>query len=120
MAPHPVAPDQALVMSGRFPPCRYAGLVLWSRSRESLEYRHRQVSLNRAQTRQEPDGSWRMVVAHRDPGVANGLDAGGRTHGTLYWRFLLPEGPVETPRTELVALDALAVRIARQRKGDAS
>ena len=63
--------------------------------------------MNRAQTRLEPDGSWRMVVAHRDPGVANWLDAAGRTHGTLYWRFLLPEEPVPTPRTELVDADSL-------------
>jgi len=30
---------------------------------------HRSVSLNRAQTTLEPDGSFRMVIAHRDPGV---------------------------------------------------
>ncbi len=108
MAPYHVAPDQALVMSGRFPACRYAGVVLWSRSRQSFEYLHRRVSFNRAQTRLEPDGSYRMVIAHRDPGVANWLDAGGRTQGTIYWRFLLPEGPVPAPRTELVALQSLA------------
>ena len=107
MAPYLVPPDKALVMTGRFPRCRYAGVVLWSRSRQSFDYRHRRVSMNRAQTRLEPDGSWRMVVAHRDPGVANWLDAAGRTRGTLYWRFLLPEEPVPTPRTELVDAESL-------------
>ena len=107
MAPYLVPLDKALVMSGRFPPCRYAGVVLWSRSRQSFDYRHRRVSLNRAQTQLEPDGGFRMVVAHRDPGIPNWLDAGGRTHVTLYWRFLLPEGPVPTPRTELVDVDSL-------------
>ena len=36
-----------------------------------------------------PDGAARLVVAHRDPGVPNWLDAGGRRQGTVFWRFLL-------------------------------
>jgi len=108
MAPFEVPADKALVMTGRFPACRYAGVVLWSRSRQSFDYVNRRVSLNRAQTRLEPDGSYRMVIAQHDPGVANWLDTGGRSRGTLYWRFLLPEGPVAAPHTELVDLASLA------------
>jgi hypothetical protein len=28
----------------------------------------------------------------------------------VFWRFFLPEGPIETPRTELVALSDLRTR----------
>lgn len=107
MAPFHLPQGKALVMSGHFPACRYAGVVLWTRFRQSLDYLNRRVSLNRAQTRLEPDGSYRIVIAAEDPGVANWLDTGGRRSGLIYWRFLLPQGPVPTPRTELVELEAL-------------
>lgn len=108
MAPFYVPADKALVMSGRFPACRYAGVVLWSRFRQSFDYVNRTVSLNRAQTVTDAGGNYRIVVAQRDPGVPNWLDTGGRSSGMIYWRFLLPEEPVAAPRTELVDLDSLS------------
>lgn len=107
MAPFHVLPDKALVMRGRFPACRYAGVVLWTRFRQSFDYLERRVSLNRVQTLPEADGSYRIVVAARDPGVANWLDTGGRSTGILYWRFILPHGPLTVPQTELVDLASL-------------
>jgi hypothetical protein len=108
MAPYLLKPDQALVMTGRFPPCRFANVVLWNRFLQSYDYAHRQVSLNRVQTVLEPDGSYRIVVAHRNPGVPNWLDTEGRQAGTLYWRFLLPEEEVEKPHAEVVPFDRVA------------
>jgi hypothetical protein len=70
-------------------------------------YRHRRVSLNRRQVRYEPDGRFALVVAHRDPGVANWLDAAGLPTGMIFWRFLLPEENVPPIETELVEVDAL-------------
>lgn len=107
MAPFHLPPDKALVMRGRFPACRYAGVVLWTRFRQSFNYLGRRVSLNRAQTVPEPDGSYRIVVAASDPGVPNWLDTGGRSSGLLYWRFVLPFGAVEVPQTELVDIASL-------------
>jgi hypothetical protein len=74
----------------------------------SYDYAHRQISLNRAQTVLERDGSYRIVVAHRNPGVPNWLDTEGRQTGTLYWRFLLPEEEVEKPHAEVVPFDRVA------------
>lgn len=107
MAPFHVPAGKALLMSGRFPSCRYAGVVLWTRFRQSFDYLNRRVSLNRAQTTLEADGSYRMVIAAEDPGVPNWLDSGGRESGLVYWRFLLPREPVRAPRAELVELAAL-------------
>lgn len=104
MAPYAIPPGKALIMKGRFPACRYAGVVLWNRARQSYDYRHRRISLNRAQTRTDAQGNYRMVIAHEDPGVPNWLDTGGRASGTIYWRFLLPTAPVLAPQTELVDL----------------
>jgi hypothetical protein len=68
------------------------------------------VTLNRKQTRLEPDGSFRIVIAHEDPGVPNWLDTEGRPFGMVFWRFFLPEGAIETPQTELVTLNELRTR----------
>ena len=107
MCPYWLGPDEALVIRGRFPPCKFANLVLWNRYLQSYDYNNRNISLNRAQTQLEPDGSFRLVVAHRDPGVPNWLDTEGREGGILYWRFLLPEGEIETPRCEVVEVSSL-------------
>jgi hypothetical protein len=108
MAPYVLAPDQALVMRGRWPSCRCANVDLWNRFQQTYDYANKQVTLNRKQTRLEPDGSFRIVIAHRDPGVPNWLDTEGRPFGMVFWRFFLPEGEIETPRAEVVPVDALA------------
>ncbi len=108
MAPFHVPPGKALVMSGRFPACRYAGVVLWSRFRQSFDYMNRRVSLNRAQTVPDSAGNYRIVLASRDPGVANWLDTGGRESGMMYWRFLLPEEPIAAPQCKLVDIDSVS------------
>jgi hypothetical protein len=102
-----LGPDQALVMRGRFPRCRFANVVLWNHRLQTPPYRHRRVSLNRRQTHHAKDGSFEMVVAHRDPGVPNWLDAAGLGTGMIFWRFLLPEENAPPIETELVEVDAL-------------
>jgi hypothetical protein len=102
--------DQALVLRGRFPRCRFANVVVWNHRLQTPPYRHRRVSLNRKQVRVEADGSFRIVVAHRDPGVANWLDAAGLESGMLFWRFLLPEEEVGPIETELVDVASVASR----------
>jgi hypothetical protein len=91
MAPYLLQPDQRLVMTGRLPPCRFANVVLWNMHMQTLDYRFRRTSLNRAQLRFEPDGSFRVAVASRDPGLPNWLDTEGHGLGIVFWRILLPE-----------------------------
>ncbi len=100
-------PDQALVMRGRFPRCRFANVVLWNHRLQTPPYRYRRVSLNRRQTVCESDGSFRMVIAHRDPGVPNWIDAAGLPTGMIFWRFLLPEEEVPPIESEVVDVGAL-------------
>jgi hypothetical protein len=102
MAPCFFGPDEALVMTGRWPKCRCANVSLWNRFLQTLDYANRPVSRNRAQTVLEPDGSFRIVLAHRDPGHPNWIDTEGHPFGLVFWRFMLPEGEIETPRAEVV------------------
>ena len=99
--------DQALVMRGRFPRCRFANVVLWNHRLQTPPYRYRRVSLNRRQVRYEKDGSFEIVVAHRDPGVPNWIDAAGMRTGMIFWRFLLPKQEVPQIEAEVVKVGTL-------------
>jgi len=105
--PYALGPDEALVITGRWPTCRFASVDLWNRFLQTYDYVHRPVGRNRANTVLEADGSFRLVLAHRDPQVPNWLDTEGRPSGQLFWRFFLPEGDIETPRAEVVPFDAI-------------
>ncbi len=102
MAPYYLADDEALVMTGRWPECCFGNVCLWNRFQQTFDYRNRQISLNRAQTELEADGSFRMVLAHEDPGCKNWIDTEGRNLGLVFWRFMLASGDIETPQGKVV------------------
>lgn len=107
-ANYELGPDEALVITGRFPECRFANVVLWNAFMQSYDFANRRISLNRNQIEYEKDGSYRIVVAHRDPGVPNWLDTEGRPKGHMYWRYLFPISAPGAPTTEVVKVDSLA------------
>ena len=102
-----ITPDEALVITGRWPTCAFANVALWNRYLQTFDYAHRPVSRNRANTVLEPDGSFRMVIAHEDPGVDNWIDTEGRPFGMVFWRFFLAEGEIETPQATVVQAEDL-------------
>ncbi len=106
MAPFLLQPNQALVIRGRFPRCRFANVVLFNRFLQTLNYEERTISLNRAQAVTDAAGNFEMVVAHRDPGRANWLDTEGRPFGIIFWRFQLPEEALQPLETEVIELPA--------------
>lgn len=108
MAPFVLGPDEALIIDARWPTCRCASVSLWNRHMQTLDFAHRRVALNRRQVRAEADGSFRVVLAHRDPGLPNWLDTEGRPFGLVFWRFMLPEGTIDTPRARVVAFADIA------------
>lgn len=102
LAPYYLNPDEALVIRGRWPECIFGNICLWNRFQQTFDYANRQVSLNRTQTQLEADGSFRMVIAHQDPGTGNWLDTEGNALGMVFWRFMLASGEVVTPSAEVV------------------
>jgi hypothetical protein len=102
-----LGPDDAMVMRGTIPPSRFTNVMLWNRHMQTLEYVHRTSSVNSEQITYEPDGSYTIVVAHRDPGVPNWLDTGGHRVGTIFWRYLLPETDPVMAECEVVPVDSL-------------
>lgn len=102
-----LAEDQALVMTGTLPTCAFVNVMLWNRHMQTLDYSTRQSSLNQAQVELEPDGSYRIVIAHQDPGVANWLDTEGHVTGSIFWRYLLAEQDPPISHCAVVALAEL-------------
>jgi hypothetical protein len=98
-----LGPDEALIIKGKMPECIFSSVLLWNKYLQSFDYRYRQVSLNKAQMERADDGSYTIVVAHRDPGVANWLDTEGRESGIVYWRFMLPVGEIASFETSVVS-----------------
>lgn len=98
---------EALVIEGRSPPCAFWNLCLWNPCIQTYDYRYENVTINGGQTVYGADGSWRIVVAGTDPGVANWVSTAGHRQGVLWFRWFLAEALPERPRTRVVAVEAL-------------
>jgi hypothetical protein len=83
-----LAEDEVLIIEGRPPEARYWSIQLQNRFMESPDYRYHQVIFTQANTKLEADGSFRVVIAHRDPGAANWLDTTGITCGNIAMRAI--------------------------------
>lgn len=103
-------PEEAVVLELEPPRCRMWSVSLADLFWQSLEFATRQTSLNGSQAVADADGVVRVVLAQRDPGVWNWLDAGGHARGTLALRYLMPE-TIPTMRYETVPLADLDARL---------
>ena len=80
-APTSSSEDEALVIEGRSPPCAFWNVCLWNQFLHTYDYAYERVTLNGDQAVYEPDGSWRLVVARRDPGHPNWVSTAGHCPG---------------------------------------
>ncbi len=98
-------PDEALWIECDVPDAAYWGFSLHTLGwLESGDFADRQTSLNDHQMHVDADGRMRVVVARRDPGAANWIDAGSRPRGLLVYRFVWArDNP--TPSSKVVQLD---------------
>lgn len=93
------APDEALILEVKLPKSQYWSVQLCSHFWEARDYHLRQTSLNGHQAEIDEDGMFRAVISHRDPGIANWLDAGGHVQGLLAIRYYEPDStPIPTMR----------------------
>ena len=96
--------DEQLVVEGRSPECAYWGVMLWNPFMQTFDYRYERIGINKQQAVYEADGSWRLVIAARDPGQPNWLSTAGHRHGILFFRWFLAE---ETPVTPVAHVEKL-------------
>jgi hypothetical protein len=83
-----LAEDEALVIDLVPPPCDYWNFQLGNIWAESLDYRFRSVHVNSGSAVSRDDGTIRLVVAQRDPGMPNWMDTAGHHHGTMCVRWV--------------------------------
>jgi hypothetical protein len=67
---------------------------------QTFDYRYERIGINGEQAAYEPDGSWKLVIAARDPGHPNWLSTAGHRKGVIFFRWFLareaPPNPVAT------------------------
>lgn len=104
-----LAPDEALVIEVTPPVCQYWNFQINNHWMESLDYRYHRVHTNKHTTHYEADRSVRLVVAAKDPGVANWLDTAGHVVGTMALRWAKAQSHPQ-PTCRVVTLADLARR----------
>jgi hypothetical protein len=97
--------EDALVIECEPPQARYWSIQLYSYPWfESLDFANRVNSLTGHQLHVDEDGRFRVVVAHRDPGVQNWLDTEGRREGLVTYRWVFSSSkPAPTSRVVKLA-----------------
>jgi len=101
--------DQALVITVHPPLCDNWNFQLNNYWMESLDYRYHTICINKGSANYEADGSVRIIVAHKDPGLKNWLNTCDHLEGTMCWRWykLKTGANALEPQCKVVALESL-------------
>jgi hypothetical protein len=91
----------------------YAAIELTDWLYRSLDYHLAQSSLTAAQSCIDPDGRIRVVIARRDPGVANWLDTRGQANVLmiLRWQAMKAQGRPISASLRLTTIDRLRAEL---------
>ncbi|GAA2359692.1 hypothetical protein GCM10009854_43180 [Saccharopolyspora halophila] len=106
--------DQALILSVPVSEAPYQGFQLGSMWYISTDYINHQTSLTTDQAQHDPDGRIRLVLAERDPGLANWMELTGHRRGYMQfrWQRLSRElTAADGPEVEVVNFDQLPQRL---------
>lgn len=96
-----LADDEVLLVRGTSPECAFWNMCLWNQFLHTYDYAYDRVTINGSQVQYEPDGSWEIAIAPRDPGHPNWVSTQGHASGRVWFRWFLPE---QTPAKPLVEL----------------
>ena len=101
-----LGPEEALVIDVTPPECDYWNFQLNNHWMESLDYRYHRIAINKSEAICQEDGSVRIIVSHTDPGHPNWIQTAGHHLGTMCFRWIRAEVPVQ-PQTSVVKLSDL-------------
>ena len=101
-----LAEDEALLIEVTPPECEYWNFQLGNYWMESLDYRYHRIHTNKQLAHFEPDGSVKIIVAHKDPGMPNWLETTGHDQGTMCFRWVRAMETPE-PKTRVVKVSEL-------------
>jgi hypothetical protein len=97
-----LADDEVLLVRGRSPECAFWNLCLWNQFLHTYDYAYDRVTINGTQVTYEPDGSWEIAIASRDPGHPNWVSTQGHATGRIWCRWFLPAETPTRPTTTVV------------------
>ena len=98
--------DMALVVEFQEPVAQHWNFQLCNHWMENLANYATGAGFLNSETADVVDGRVRLVVSHRDPGVPNWVNSGGRDHGVMGLRFVEPDSR-PTTHCELVDVDSI-------------
>jgi hypothetical protein len=90
-----LAEGEALVVHLEPPACEYWNLQLCNHWLESLDYEHHSIHVNDHTAVAGENGSVRVVVGERDPGLPNWLDTAGHVRGGMFLRWVGTREPMD-------------------------
>lgn len=102
-----LGPDEAFLIEFIPPVCEYWNLQIGNHWLESLDFENRTTHVNHHTAVRKEDGTVRVVVARRDPGVPNWLDTAGHARGGLALRFV-GATEIPSPVSRVVPIESLA------------
>lgn len=100
-------PDEALYIESELPDGPHWSFQLVNAWWESPDNQNRQTSIGHTQAFVDPDGLFRGVISHRDPGVPNWLDTGESARGFLWYRWFQPREKQPVPICRVVKFDQI-------------
>jgi hypothetical protein len=103
-----IAANEAMIIEmDALPTASFWSLIFTNFWMESLDYRYHSMYLNNSSAVLQPDGSLRVIVAHRDPGLPNWIDTAGHSRGAMVWRWNDVDQTPSLPRSRVVPFEAL-------------
>lgn len=99
-----LAPNQALLVTFKPAEVPYWGLDTTNYWFEPISYMDHRSHFNNRTVRYEPDGSVRIVLAARDPGMPNWIDTRGHLEGPMIFRWSRTALPVPDIAAQLITL----------------
>ena len=108
-----LAPDEVLVIEAMPPACEHWNFQLNNYWMESLDYANFRIHTNKHLATYEEDGSIRIIVAHRDPGLPNWINTTGHESGTMCFRWIRAEEHPQ-PRTRVMKISDLKQFVKKQ------
>lgn len=90
--------DEYLEITFTSPPANYWGIQVWNHMMQSMDYTKHKVSINMHQSKANADGSYSIFVSQKPMDKPNWFGTGGYQSGVIFVRWLLPEGPTESPK----------------------
>jgi len=101
---------EALLIETDVPDARFWHYQLCNAWFVTMDYANRINSINGAQAHIDPDGRFRCVIAHVDPGCPNWLDTGGEGSGMIQYRYIWTQSSPQ-PKIERMPVDDVWSRL---------